>query len=121
MKTPAPAFRSWWPPKPFRSPQSAGLRSCCWYHRGDWAQASRAAIRLVYEAIAAKVPSQDIAPEVIRTAKRTGINGWQLEAVKSLIQPATAIVLSGDDDYTNGQHRAWVMREQHVPATITVC
>lgn len=121
MKTPATPTRSWWRPRMQRSPQSTRLRSCCWYHRGDWVQASRTAISLVHEAIAAKVPSQDIAHEVVRTAKRNGIVGWQLEAVGSLVLPATAIVLSGDDDYTNGQHRAWVMREQHVPSTITIC
>ena len=78
-------------------------------------QAGRSAITLVHEAINAKVPSQDIGREAMRAATRAGITGWQLEAVDSLVIPAKAIILMGEDDYTNGQHRGWVMREQRVP------
>jgi hypothetical protein len=119
MKADTPG-RSWWKPTRHRTINGVRLRSCCWYHRGDWAQASRSAITLVHEAIEANVPSQDIGQEAVRAATRSGITGWQLEAVDSLVIPAKAIILMGDDDYTNGQHRGWVMREQRVPITVAI-
>ncbi len=104
----------WWRSEP------PGIRGCCWYHRGDWQLACVEAIALVDEAIGERIPSPDVAGYVTQRATERGVSGWQLEAIASLVRPATAIVLSGTDDYTNGQHRAWAIREQRVPMTITV-
>lgn len=102
------------------TPRRGGL-DCCWYHGGDWHQASETAIRLVRAAEAAGVTGEDVAEHALAAAEVEGITGWDLEALDSLITTGYAIILGDDPDdqwYVNGRHRVAAMLDAGVRQTI---
>lgn len=100
-------------------------RACCWYHGGDWHQASANAIRLVRQARRADVRDPDIYTFALDQAEAEGIDGWQLEALEALLSPGTGIQLTvfagyRETSYINGQHRSQALMEAGVRRTIVV-
>ncbi|MEV6527438.1 hypothetical protein AB0M43_36490 [Longispora sp. NPDC051575] len=95
-------------------------RSCCWYHGGDWNAASRTAIRLLHEAQAASVPFDEVHHHAMTSARATGVDGWLLEAVGTLLNAADGLVIDEDGGFGNGNHRGQVLIEQGVRRTVTL-
>ena len=113
--------RSWFERRYRRFAPQSKARGCCWYHGGDWHRASSTAIRLVRAAEAAGHIDEDIAEHALNQADDEGISGWQLEALGSLVDPGTAIMLGDEPDeqwYIEGRHRATAMLDAGVRHTL---
>lgn len=105
---------------------------CCWYHEGDWAKVSRTAIRLVREAVANDVPEDEIYEVVQDRAETEGVNGWDLAALDSLVNPYAGIFVARrpfhaehgrtrtHSFYVNGRHRVQAMLGAGVRRTLVV-
>jgi hypothetical protein len=84
---------------------------------------SRLAIQFVRDAREAKVKDEEIADFVLARAKKTGVSGWDLQALHSLAVPAIGIYIGRGTDgsiYVNGQNRAQAMFDAGVRRTLTV-
>ncbi|MBV8994605.1 MAG: hypothetical protein JO287_13115 [Pseudonocardiales bacterium] len=95
-------------------------RGCCWYHEGDWHQASRTAIRILRRAKAVWADHDEHQERVLAELERAraeGLTGWQYDAVKTLlrhtIDPAREI-----GGYTEGRHRSQAMLDAGVRRTV---
>ncbi|MFD0686023.1 hypothetical protein [Actinomadura fibrosa] len=87
-------------------------RSCCWYHGGDWAAATRHAAALVRQAEAEDVPADELAGRVITlAAKIQALPAWQREAIGALVMDPIIVERDGRG-YVNGQHRAQALLDQ---------
>jgi hypothetical protein len=104
-------------------PQPRG-RPCCWMHQGSWQDVSAAAIRLVRAAQRQGIAADDdIREYVLARARATGMTGWELDALATLVDVDDGIQIDdsdGDRFYINGQHKAQAMLEQGVRRTVTI-
>jgi hypothetical protein len=84
---------------------------------------SQVAIRLVRAAHAASVKPDDIEDFVMARAADEGVAGWNLAALRTLVDPTEGIILERDgsrDTYVNGHHRAQAMLDTGVRHTVVV-
>lgn len=100
---------------PRRGPGPCANRQECWYHRGDWHTASRAAIRLTTRAVADGVPDEDLALHIADHAERL-LTGWELEAAISLV--LYPIQHEERRWFINGRHRTQAMLDAGVRRTL---
>lgn len=121
------ATRTWRQLRPHTKP-----RTCCWFHAGDWHQASHHARTLVENLyLPPSTGDEDDDPfEIVRDRLRgAGLSGWMHEAVHSLICGGEPINIGSTEDwqdpdqepcYVGGRHRALAMMQQGVKKTITM-
>jgi hypothetical protein len=104
----------WWS-RLGQKPAQARLRDCCWYHRGDWALACGFAVSEVQKALAEGVRWSEMSQFVTAAVKTSITDPWQAEAITSLLDPVSAMILDeGRAVIVDGHHRAFVMRQQGV-------
>lgn len=118
-----PAGASWWRRLSRQVlPQRRGS-TCCWMHKGSWQHVSSAAIRFARTAHRQGIRAYDIHPHILSQARIAGMDGWELDALDALTNPADGIQIEdgdGDRSYINGQHKAQAMLDQGVRRTVTV-
>ncbi|MFK0296331.1 hypothetical protein ACIQU6_38470 [Streptomyces sp. NPDC090442] len=120
-------------PHPFRTPNcmpqrgplqgrltgtSRAVPGCCWYHDHDWHAVCEQAVRLVQDAQRVGITGRDLAPHALQRARQEATSEPNLEALRTLLAPETAI--TANTIYTNGQHRVRAMRDAGVERTVTV-
>ncbi|MFE0461234.1 hypothetical protein ACFW1A_18505 [Kitasatospora sp. NPDC058965] len=97
-----------------------GARDCCWYHGGDWHEASRLAIEILTQALRQDIPAEDMVGFADTYALKAGTGQWIREALESLFNVATAVQPSSAGGYTNGQHRSEAMIAAGVRRTVVL-
>lgn len=125
-------------PEPFREPQCmpAGVpwwrrwarqvlphravRTCCWYHGGDWHTVNAMARDVLRRARTQSVEPEDMEEFAEARAAEAGATRWQTEALASLFSTADAIQPDREWRYVNGQHRAQAMLEAGVRRTVVL-
>ncbi|MGH4009531.1 MAG: hypothetical protein ACRDTH_15505 [Pseudonocardiaceae bacterium] len=114
-----PAGTPWWRRLGRQAVPRRRGRSCCWYHEGDWHQASRTAIQMLRRADAELVDDDEHQERLfaaLKLSRAEGLTGWQYAAVESLllhpIQPEREI------GYTEGRHRSQAMLDAGVRRTL---
>jgi len=95
-------------------PASSAIRSCCWYHGGDWHVVSRLAVDLLEQARRRGVTEDDLVHDVLGHAASLGLETWQSEALESLFRDPMMV----DDLWVNGQHRGQAMLDAGVRQTV---
>lgn len=92
-------------------------------HRGSWQDVSAAAIRFVRTGQRQGIAADDIREHVLAQARATGMTGWELDALATLVDVSDGIQIDdsdGDRFYINGQHKAQAMLDQGVRRTVTI-
>ena len=115
-------WRAWRPdPRP---------RDCCWFHSGNWHEASEHAMAMI-DGISLERVDDGISPfsPVRDRLRAAGLTGWMHEAVRSLTcggEPInygdTSVWQDPDAEpgYVGGRHRALAMMQQGVRTTVTM-
>ncbi|MGY1841647.1 MULTISPECIES: hypothetical protein [unclassified Modestobacter] len=120
---PAVPRRRWWQwwSRQLPAAPTPRLVNCCWYHCGDWSLACDFAVTEVRRALASGATGWTVRDRVMAAVRESVTDPWQLQAIESLIDPATAIVIDEPSNaYVNGQHRAFAMRDQGVTETVVL-
>jgi hypothetical protein len=94
-------------------------RSCCWYHAGDWREASRTAIKIVRLSNARLVDDDDDRERLFAALEQSrshDLTSWQQAAVESLL--LDPIQLDDEVGYINGRHRSQAMLDAGVRRTL---
>ncbi|MGP3777131.1 hypothetical protein ACTWJ8_40485 (plasmid) [Streptomyces sp. SDT5-1] len=96
------------------------VRSCCWYHGGDWHAVNALALEVLRRARAQGVVADDMEDFAAAQAAEAGASMWQTEALSTLFDPTVAIQPDSEGGYINGQHRAQAMLEAGVRRTVVL-
>lgn len=116
MPAGVPGWRRWLRQvRPYR-----GVRSCCWYHGGDWHAVSALALQVLRRALAQGVEGEDLEDFATAQAAAAGAGAWQTQALATLFSLGDAIQPDSENGYVNGQHRAQAMLEAGVRRTVVL-
>ncbi|WP_329167301.1 hypothetical protein OHB49_44430 (plasmid) [Streptomyces sp. NBC_01717] len=96
------------------------VRTCCWYHGGDWHTVNAMALQVLERARAQSVAPDDMEEFATAHAAAAGATRWQTEALATLFNTADAIQPASEAGYINGQHRAQAMLEAGVRRTVVL-
>lgn len=95
-------------------PASWAIRSCCWYHGGDWRIVSRLAVDLLGQTRRRGISEGDLVRDVLRHAEELDLDTWQSQALTSLFRDPIEV----DNRWINGQHRGQAMLDAGVRQTV---
>ncbi|TLQ39187.1 hypothetical protein [Streptomyces marianii] len=125
-------------PKPFRAPacMPAGVpwwrrwtrqllpnrtvRTCCWYHGGDWHKVNALALEALRRSREQAVDPDDMREFAVSHAAAAGATDWETEALATLFCLGDAIQPDREVRYINGQHRAQAMLDAGVRRTVVL-
>jgi hypothetical protein len=115
-----PAGVPWWRRWSRQVLPRRGIRTCCWYHGGDWHTVNAMALQVLERAQAQSVDPDDMEEFANVHAAAAGATRWQTEALATLFNTADAIQPASEAGYINGQHRAQAMLEAGVRRTVVL-
>ncbi len=104
---------SWWTVQARQlRPRHTGAAHCCWYHGGNWHEVCRQGLVLLHQAHTENIPDEEIPRYIVDQAEITGLRGWALQALESLV--FDPIAMDEDGDFLNGRHRSQALLEPGV-------
>ncbi|MFD5066146.1 hypothetical protein, partial [Streptomyces sp. NPDC058394] len=96
------------------------VRTCCWYHGGDWHTVNAMALDVLRRSREQSVEPDDMREYAVAHAGVAGATEWETEALATLFDTGDAIQPDPAVRYINGQHRSQAMLDAGVRRTVVL-